>query len=145
VEQLAPEPDDSELEAMWFTLHGLGQAPRPDVTGLDRATAGKLTDLARGSWVLAGERLGTDFAGRAFALAVRLVREAPELLVGTPLRSWQLAITWVIAEDELVFHTIRGRGMMSASRWAEELGTTVKTMQPKAQALRAALGLPQPY
>jgi hypothetical protein len=142
IEELAPEPEDDELEAMWFTLSGLGQAPLPDVTGLDRAAAAKLTDLARGAWVLAGEHLGTDFAGRAFALAERLVREAPELLVRTKVRTLQLAITWIIAEDEDVFHTARGRGIMSARRWAEELGTTPQTMQPKAKAIRAALGLP---
>jgi hypothetical protein len=142
IEQLAPEPEDDELEAMWFTLSGLGQAPRPDVTGLDRATAAKLTDLARGAWVLAGEHLGTDFAGRAFAIAERLVREAPELLARTKVRTLQLAITWLISEDELVFHSPRGRGIMSARRWAAELGTTPQTMQPKAKAIRAALGLP---
>jgi Domain of unknown function (DUF6398) len=144
VQQLVPPPDGDELEAMWFSLSELGPAPHPDVTGLDRAMAAKITELARGAWVLAGERLGTDFAVRAFALAERLVREVPELLAGSQLRTWQLAITWVIAEDESVFHTVRGRGLMSAQRWAHELGTTPRTMQAKATAIREALGLPLP-
>jgi hypothetical protein len=142
---LAPEPEDDDLEAIWFSLPEIGRAPTPDVTGLDRAMGVKLIELARGAWVLAGERLGTDFAGRAFAIAERLVREAPTLLAGTQLRTWQLAITWLIAEDEDVFHTVRGRGMISAQRWARDLGTTAKTMQARATALRKALDMPMPY
>jgi hypothetical protein len=143
IEVLAPEPDEDELEALWFSLPGLGPAPMPDVTGLDSPARRKLVQLARGSWVLAGEQLGTDFAGRAFALAERLVRERPELLARGLLRTWQAAIVWVIAEDEYAVDRGPHLAAIAPNRLAADLNSTAKTLREKAAAIRAALGLPR--
>jgi hypothetical protein len=131
------ESDDDPLEATWLSLPELGVAPRPDCAGLSGPAAAHLEHVARHAWVLAGETLGTDYAGPAFEVAERLARQAPETFAKADPASWPAAITWLLAEDD----DIVGRGkFLSPTRLAAELGVGAPTLRARVRQIREALG-----
>jgi len=128
--------DDDPLEATWLSLPELGVAPRPDCTGLAVGRAEQLEYVARHAWVLAGETLGTNYAGPAFEIAERLARQAPEAFDEARARTWPAAITWLLAEDD----DMVGRGkFLSPTRLAAELGIGAPTLRAKAGRIRDVL------
>jgi hypothetical protein len=133
----ADVPDEDLLEAIWLTLGDIGVAPMPDVTGLDQASAEALGYVARHAWVRAGETLGSDYAGPAFAIAERVARMSPLTFAEADLPIWPAAIVWLIAEDD----DLVGKGRwFTVAKLADTLGQPARTLRANAKRIRAAVG-----
>ncbi|MFI9510057.1 hypothetical protein [Nocardia sp. NPDC052566] len=122
---------------LFLTLPGLGGAPRPDPTSLDEDTANLLDVLARHSWKLTGDTLGTDYADEGYALAVLLVCKAPEVAREKDIPTQSAIITWVIASRHDLLGQDCGLDIPNLSR---ELGSTSRELFDGAKRVREATG-----
>ena len=130
----------ADLEDAYRTLAGLGAPPRPDLRGLDKSQAATLSVLAPHAWLLAGEILGTDYAGEAFEIADRLVRDAPDLLTKARLSTWPRAIVWLLAYR----HRLVGPGeSLTPITLAADLSSSPPTLRKTAKLLTDTLILPR--
>jgi len=131
-------PTAADLEAMTLVLPGLGAPPAPDLEGLGQADAATLSVLAPHSWTLAGDTLGTAYAQEAFDLAVRLVREAPQILTKARLATWPRAIVWSIAHR----HDLLTSGsFLTPIGLAADLGASPPTLRKTAKLLLDTLDI----
>lgn len=137
MEELSPGWDSEELdpvEVAYFSLPGIGMPPKPTLDGMTRRAAKAVVVVAPHAWRLAGDTLSTDCAPEAFALAERLAREAPDVITSGRALTWARAIAWVLG-------TRPEFESLTATKLAEELGSTPATMRAKAVIVRRALGL----
>jgi len=89
---------------------------------------------------LAGEILGTDYAGEAFEIADRLVRDAPDLLTKARLSTWPRAIVWLLAYR----HRLVGPGeSLTPITLAADLSSSPPTLRKTAKLLTDTLILPR--
>ena len=139
-ERVLLDETTDDLDIAYRTLSGLGAPPHPDLRGLDKSAAATVSVLAPHAWLLAGETLGTAYAGEAFEIADRLVREAPELLAKARLSTWPRAIVWLLAHR----HRLVGPGeYLTPVGLATELGSSPPTLRKTAKLLTDTLVLPR--
>ncbi|WP_433656881.1 hypothetical protein ACQPW1_36310 [Nocardia sp. CA-128927] len=130
--------DPSANQDVWdlfLTLPSLGAAPSPDTTGLDEEATNLLDMLARHSWKLTGETLGTDYAHEAYELAMLLVHKAPDVAREKDIPTQSAIITWAIASRHHLLGQDCGLDVPSLSR---ELGQTSQELFAGAQRVREA-------
>ena len=139
-ERVFLDETSTDLDEAYRILSGLGSPPRPDLTGLDKNHAATLSVLAPHAWLLAGETLGTNYAGEAFDIAERLIREAPDLLTKARISTWPRAIVWLLAHR----HRLVGPGeCLTPTTLAAELACSAPTLRKTARLLTETLVLPR--